>query len=109
MSKRLLFGAAALGALLVAVPAFPEGPSMPVVEQRQENQQKRIGQGIPSGELTPRETIRLEREQAGIERAERRAEADGTVTPKERVRLKRKQDKASRDIYRLKHNRRKAE
>lgn len=100
--------AAFLG-LLAATPAFPDdGAAMPGVDRRQQNQQRRIGQGVASGELTPREAIRLEREQQAIERAQRRAEADGTVTPRERARVHRKLNTASRDIYRLKHNNRTA-
>jgi hypothetical protein len=34
------------------------------------------------------------------------AKADGKVTPAERAKLRRDQNKASRDIYRLKHNKR---
>jgi hypothetical protein len=103
-----LFGFCAAILLLSAASALAGEPQTPVVDQRQENQQRRIGQGVASGELTPGETILLEKEQAGIRRAERRAKADGDVTPKERARLKKRQSKASRDIYRLKHNERKA-
>jgi hypothetical protein len=34
----------------------------------------------------------------------KRAKSDGTLTPKERAKLTREQNKASRDIYRAKHN-----
>ena len=97
----------ALFLLLISVPALAGDPAMPGAERRQQAQQRRIGQGAASGELTPRETVRLERQQAGIERAQRRMEADGKVTPGERARLHARQDKASRDIYRAKHNDRK--
>jgi len=74
------------------------------VVRRQVRQQKRIHQGIRSGELTCRETRRLEREQIRIQRTKRRAWSDGKLTPRERLRLEIMQDKASADIYRLKHN-----
>ena len=61
-----------------------------------------------SGSLTPRETQRLEQEQARVDNAEARAKADGTVTAKERRRLHAMQDGASRDIRRKKHNERTA-
>lgn len=86
-----------------------DGPGMPGVDRRQANQQRRIGQGVQSGALTPGETIRLEKQQAHIQRAERRAEADGVVTPAERAKLHRKQNRASRNIYRKKHNNRTAQ
>jgi hypothetical protein len=76
----------------------------PVVRERQTNQQKRIGQGVKSGQLTPKETRRLERQQAKIQHDKKMAKADGTVTPRERAKLKREQNRASRRIYRLKHN-----
>ena len=93
-----------VGALIggVAVPAFAETPR---VDQRQENQDKRIEQGVASGELTRREAARLDAQQDRIENAEERAKADGKVTRKERARLHLRQDKASRDIRREKHDR----
>ncbi len=98
----------ALFALLMTAPAIAADPAMPGVEGRQQVQQRRIGQGVASGQLTPRETVRLEREQARIERTQRRMKADGVVTPGERARLHVRQDKASRDIDRAKHNARTA-
>ncbi|HZP00571.1 MAG TPA: hypothetical protein VFD30_09785 [Terriglobia bacterium] len=82
------------------------GTRTPVVRNRQIRQQQRIKQGVRSGELTPAETRRLEREQGRIQADKLNAKADGTVTPQERARLQREQNRASRDIYRLKHNQR---
>jgi uncharacterized membrane protein YebE (DUF533 family) len=59
---------------------------------------------VRSGELTPQETRRLERQQAKIRRNEARAKSDGTVTPQERRRLNRELNRSSRDIYRQKHD-----
>ena len=47
-------------------------------------------------------------EQRGIDRAQKRAEADGQVTDKERARIDRMQDKASKDIHRQRHDEQKA-
>jgi hypothetical protein len=74
------------------------------VRNRQVNQQKRIHQGIASGELTAWETKRLEKEQWQIQQSKKQVLADGVVTPRERTRLEVRQDKASGHIYRLKHN-----
>ena len=74
------------------------------VGKRQIRQQKRIHQGIHSGELTCRETLRLERGQHRLQRHKRMAWRDGALTPRERVRLEHEQDHASRYIYRMKHN-----
>lgn len=98
-----------LGACLAAASlsgwAQAQPASTPGIDQRQANQERRIDQGIASGELTARETKRLEKEQGVIHRAEDKAKADGVVTAKERRRLHTMQDRASRDIRRQKHDR----
>ena len=71
---------------------------------RQIKQQKRIHQGVKSGELTRKETLRLEREQCRIQKTKHEALSDGELTPEERLRLERQQNQADRHIYRLKHN-----
>lgn len=78
----------------------------PVVDQRQERQEKRIDQGIKTGELTKGEAARLGAQQNKIKVDEARAKADGKVTAKERAKLKREQNRANRNIFRKKHNRR---
>jgi hypothetical protein len=78
----------------------------PVVNQRQRNQRARIRQGVKSGELTKGEAKRLRQEQKTIRAEKQMAKSDGKVTPQERAKLRRDQNKASRDIYRLKHNNR---
>ena len=81
----------------------------PRINARQANQQKRIEQGVKSGELTPGETHRLERQQANIQANKLLAKSDGKVTPKERARLTQEQNRASRTIYWDKHNNRTAQ
>jgi len=76
----------------------------PGIQQREQNQQQRIQQGIGSGQLTPREAGRLEAGQARIEQRESRMKADGVLTRSERRKLTREQNRASRAIYRKKHN-----
>ena len=78
----------------------------PVIKQRQMNQRARIRQGVRSGELTKGEARNLRQEQRTIQAEKQMAKADGKVTPAERAKLRRDQNKASRDIYRLKHNNR---
>jgi len=102
LNPKSLACAAALA--IASLGAFAQDAT-PRVDQRQANQEKRIDQGIASGELTRREARRLEREQTVINKAENRAKADGTVTKRERVRLHRAQNHASRDIARQKHDR----
>jgi hypothetical protein len=71
---------------------------------RQVSQQARIHEGRRSGELNRRETARLEREQRRIQIEKRIAQGDGTVTPKEKAFLRREQNRASRHIYKEKHD-----
>jgi hypothetical protein len=98
----------ALTAALVAAPALMNAQSNHEINQRKAEQQHRIAQGVRSGELTPRETARLERREGSINREEhamRRAD-DGRLTRRDRQILNRRQNRVSRSIYRDKHNNR---
>lgn len=77
----------------------------PVIDQRQANQEKRIDQGIASGQLNEREANRLNKQQEHINKIEDKAKADGVVTKGERARIDHAQDRASRHIAREKHDR----
>jgi hypothetical protein len=91
---------------LSAVSAFANDPAAtPRIDQRQANQERRIDQGVASGELNARETRRLERQQNRIERAETQAKSDGVVTKQERAGLHHMQDRASHNIRHQKHDR----
>jgi hypothetical protein len=94
---------AALGAFAQTASAQP-ADATPRIDQREANQQQRITQGVGSGQLNRRETYRLEKEQAAIDKTEARAKADGTVTHAERRKLTRMQNATSRDIHRQKHD-----
>lgn len=72
--------------------------------QRNINQEKRIQQGMASGQLTNREAARLEAGQARVGRAEARAGADGHVGPREQAAVQHRQDHQSRKIFRQKHD-----
>jgi hypothetical protein len=82
--------------------AFAQGT--PAITGKQMEQQARIEQGVRSGELTPRETRKLERQQGRIQADKQAAKADGVVTPRERRRIKREQDRADKRIFREKHD-----
>lgn len=77
----------------------------PVIDQRQANQEKRIDQGIASGQLNEREANRLNKQQEHVNKMEDRAKADGVVTEKEKARIGTAQNRASRHIGREKHDR----
>lgn len=87
-----------------AQPAAAASAATPRIDKRQANQEKRIDQGVASGQLTPKETRRLENEQVAINRAENKAKADGVVTAGERKHLTHMQNKASKDIHHQKHD-----
>jgi hypothetical protein len=76
------------------------------VGKRAENQQDRIAQGIKSGQLTAGEAAHLENKEANINQEVRhdRAANGGKLTPQERAQVNRQQNRASRQIYRDKHN-----
>lgn len=76
------------------------------VGQRRENQQDRIAQGIRSGQLTPRETEKLENQQQGInhEVARMRQANGGKLTGADRRAVNQQQNQASGNIYAKKHN-----
>ncbi len=97
-------------AIMLAASLAPaqQQDNTPRVDKREARQQKRIDQGVKSGQLTTKEANKLEKEQARVKKNEAKAKADGKVTPRERKKLTREQNKASRDIYRLKHNQKKA-
>ena len=78
----------------------------PTIEQRKENQQDRIANGVKSGELTAGETANLEKKEAAInkETAADRAANGGKLTGAEKAQVNRQQNQLSKQIYRDKHN-----
>lgn len=90
-----------------AVSAFAQ-TNTPRIDQRQENQQKRIDNGVKSGALTAKETNNLDKREAKLEADKEAAKADGKVTAKERKKLKREENRDSKAIYKKKHNARTA-
>ena len=90
--------------LFTAVLTPAMGQTTPSVDRREGRQSRRIKHGVRSGSLTRREARNLAAQQARIRRHERRVKADGVVTARERVSLQRQENRASRNIYRKKHN-----
>jgi hypothetical protein len=76
------------------------------INQRKENQQDRIAQGVKSGQLTAGETAHLEKQEAGINHEEKamRAQDNGHLTKADRQLVNKQQNQESRRIYRDKHN-----
>jgi hypothetical protein len=102
---RKAFFAATLAGL--AAPAFSQSTTpAPVVDQRKENQQDRIANGVQSGQLTAGETANLEKKESTLNKEENRMEKrdDGNLTAADKARLTRQQNRLSNQIYRDKHN-----
>src|SRR6266849_368627 len=76
------------------------------IQQRKENQQDRITQGVQSGQLTAGETKNLETKEARLNKEERtmRAEDNGHLTAADRARLNRQQNRLSNQIHADKTN-----
>lgn len=88
----------------IAWPTLTQAQSTPRIDQRQANQERRIDQGVASGQLTEREAARLDKGQDHVQQLENQAVADGTVTKRERVRIERAQNRRSNRIVRQKHD-----
>lgn len=101
MLKNIFLGAALA---TLALPGFAQNTNSPGVDQRQENQQNRIGNGVENGQLTAGEAARLERKEAVINKQEERMKSDGNFTARERARIHREQNAMSRRIYKQKHD-----
>lgn len=105
MMKKALASAVAAAFILGMAGMSFAATNTPVADQRQVNQQQRIDQGVQSGQLTQKETDRLNAQQQRIADRETKMKSDGKMTKKERTRLQRQQDRASKNIYKQKHDR----
>jgi len=76
----------------------------PVVAKRQVNQQKRIAEGVNDGNLTRKETRRLQAQERELQREKRAAKADGVVSSGERQELRQDSRKLSRRIAKQKND-----
>jgi hypothetical protein len=72
--------------------------------QRDVNQQRRIEQGVKSGQLTNREAGKLENGQAHDDRAQARSGANGHVSANEQQHIQKAENKQSKRIYKQKHD-----
>jgi hypothetical protein len=108
--KRTLF-ALTLAAVAFSGPAFAQTTTTPApqsntVNDRRENQQDRIANGVQSGQLTAGETKNIEGREANLNReihADRSAD-DGKLTTQERKQVNNQQNNLSKSIYTDKHN-----
>ncbi len=76
------------------------------INQRKENQQDRIANGIQSGQLTAGEAGKLEKKESEVNQEERdmRKLDNGHLTAADRATLNQQQNKLSKSIYNQKHD-----
>ena len=101
MFTKTLVAAALLASLVVPLAASADGE----VEQRIDNQQHRINQGVRNGSLTYGEYHRLDNGLDRIEAQRRRDLRDGKLSPAEYRQLNRAENRLSDRIYFQKHDR----
>ncbi|GGA68010.1 hypothetical protein GCM10011507_19380 [Edaphobacter acidisoli] len=111
LTKLALIASLTLGPVAIIAQSTTSTPTTtaPVhrdINQRKENQQDRIGQGVKSGQLTAGETSHLEKQESAINHEEHnmRAQDNGHLTRQDRRTINRQQNQESRRIYRDKHN-----
>ncbi|HEX6496472.1 MAG TPA: hypothetical protein VF018_13365 [Acidobacteriaceae bacterium] len=104
MNARKVLATAALCTLLTGA-GFAQVTGQ-TIQERKNDQQGRIAQGVRSGQLTAGETRNLERRESSVNREEhamRRADG-GHLTAADKAALTRRQNHISRSIYKDKHN-----
>ena len=106
---KITFLSAALAILALPVVAQTTNPA-PVtgesIQDRKENQQDRIANGVKSGEITAGETANLEKKESNLNHEERdmRSLDNGKLTSADKTTLNQQQNQLSKQIYQDKHN-----
>jgi len=96
----------ALSSAPVRAQEVPDHPRVNEVNQRLDNQQGRIDQGLKNGTMTGKQAAHDEQHDANIAKRESVDEAkhNGHLTKGEQNRLNHSENKNSRSIYRQKHS-----
>jgi len=83
----------------------PGHPRVNEVNQREENQQQRIANGVSSGKLSAQQTSNLEKREASVQNREQKdmAAHNGHLTKAEQKGINRQQNRISKSIYKDKH------
>jgi len=81
-------------------------PSSQTINQRKENQQDRIGNGVATGQLTAGEAANLEKKESSLNQEERdmRKLDNGKLSAADKTTLNQQQNQLSNQIYKDKHN-----
>ncbi len=92
---------ALIATAITSAPLFAATP----FHNREVRQQQRIAQGVKSGELTVRETVRLENEERALVKERQLMKVTGGgLSNAEKLALKQQQDRLSKQIYVEKHD-----
>lgn len=98
----------AASAALAQTTTTPSGTPVTgaTIQQRKDNQQQRIGNGIENGSFTPKEAGKIETQEKGLNTEERgmRQENGGKLTSADKTTLNGQQNKLSNEIYNQKHD-----
>src|ERR1039458_405022 len=106
---KITFLSTALAILALPVVAQTTNPS-PVtgesIQDRKENQQDRIANGVKSGQLTAGETANIEKKESSLNHEEKdmRSLDNGKLTAADKTTLNQQQNQLSKQIYQDKHN-----
>lgn len=105
MIRRYLLSILVGGATMMPA-MYGQTPAEKQHEKRMQRQQTRIGNGVASGQLTPRETKNIEARQARINReiAGAAAANGGTLTPGQKAVVHKQEVRQGRRIARKKNN-----
>jgi len=104
--KRLAISMLAAASTVAAIPAAAQAAPWVSINHRQANLDRRIDQGVRSGELTRREAVRLRSEFASLDRLEHQYRRTGRgLDMRERADLDRRFDRLSRQIRHQKNDR----
>jgi hypothetical protein len=84
----------------------PGHPRVNEVNQREQNQQNRIANGVKNDKLTANQTANLEKREANVQNREQKdmAKNNGHLTKAEQKGINRQQDRISKSIYKDKHD-----
>jgi hypothetical protein len=83
----------------------PGHPRVNEVNQREQHQQERIGNGVSSGKLNSKQTTNLEKRETSVQNREQKdmAAHNGHLTKAEQKGINRQQNRISKSIYKDKH------
>lgn len=103
--KRALLTLAAASAVLTALPVAASAQPWQPINQREANLERRIDQGVRSGQLSRVEAARVRTQLRDLERLEARyRRSGGGLDRRERADLDRQFDRLSQVVYAQKHD-----